>query len=235
MKVNDLGLKLIKNFEGCSYKAYLLKGERYYTIGYGHSFDNSITKDTVWNQKQCDDALRKDLARFEAYVTKYACSKFKLNENQFSALVSYTYNRGVGGLQQLLRNSTSIQQLSNNIVVYWGSAVKYKAGLVRRRKAEKVLFDTPVTGVANKAVNSNKDLEQAVSKIIKSGVAINYNQWKREDLINLAYVPALLNKLGGIEQLVSKGIISDKVIWSNNKYTKGNVVSLLLKYANTIK
>ena len=232
MKINGLGLGLIKNFEGCSYKAYLLKGERYYTIGYGHSFDNSITKDTVWNQKQCDDALRKDLARFEAYVTKYACSKFELNENQFSALVSYTYNRGLGGLQQLLRNSTSIQQLSDNIVVYWGSAEKYKNGLIRRRKVEKMLFDTPV---ANKAINSNKDLEQAVSKIIKSGIAINYNQWKREDLINLAYVPALLNKLGGIEQLVSKGVISNKAIWSNNKYTKSNVVSLLLKYAKTIK
>lgn len=233
MKINGLGLGLIKNFEGCSYKAYRLKGERYYTIGYGHSFDDSITKDTVWNQKQCDDALRKDLARFEGYVTKYACSKFELNENQFSALVSYTYNRGVGGLQQLLRNSTSIQQLSDNIVVYWGSAVKYKNGLIRRRKVEKMLFDTPVTGVIDKVIN--KDLEQAVSKIIKSGVAINYNQWKREDLINLAYVPALLNKLGGIEQLVSKGVISNKAIWSNNKYTKSNVVSLLLKYAKTIK
>lgn len=232
MKINGLGLGLIKNFEGCSYKAYRLKGERYYTIGYGHSFDDSITKDTVWNQKQCDDALRKDLARFEGYVTKYACSKFELNENQFSALVSYTYNRGVGGLQQLLRNSTSIQQLSDNIVVYWGSATKYKNGLIRRRKVEKMLFDTPV---ANKAINSNKNLEQAVSKIIKSGIAINYNQWKREDLINLAYVPALLNKLGGIEQLVSKGVISNKAIWSNNKYTKSNVVSLLLKYAKTIK
>lgn len=233
MKVNDLGLQLIKNFEGCSYKAYLLKGERYYTIGYGHSFDNSITKDTVWNQKQCDDALRKDLARFEAYVTKYACSKFELNENQFSALVSYTYNRGLGGLQQLLRNSTSIQQLSNNIVVYWGSAEKYKNGLIRRRKVEKVLFDTPVVHAANKPIN--KVLEQAVSKIIKSGIAINYDQWKREDLINLAHVPALLNKLGGIEQLVSKGVISNKAIWSNNKYTKNNVISLLLKYAKTIK
>ena len=97
-----------------------------------------------------------------------------------------------------------------------------------------MLFDTPV---ANKVINKaiNKDLEQAVSKIIKSGIAINYNQWKREDLINLAYVPALLNKLGGIEQLVSKGVISNKAIWSNNKYTKSNVVSLLLKYAKTIK
>ena len=233
MKINGLGLGLIKNFEGCSYKAYRLKGERYYTIGYGHSFDDSITKDTVWNQKQCDDALRKDLARFEGYVTKYACRKFELNENQFSALVSYTYNRGVGGLQQLLRNSSSIQQLSDNIVVYWGSAEKYKNGLIRRRKVEKMLFDTPVANVINKAIN--KDLEQAVSKIIKSGIAINYNQWKREDLINLAYVPALLNKLGGIEQLVSKGVISNKAIWSNNKYTKSNVVSLLLKYAKTIK
>lgn len=234
MQTNDLGLKLIKNFEGCSYKAYLLKGEKYYTIGYGHSFDPAIKANTVWTQAQCDAALKKDLIKFEVYVTQYACKKFNLNENQFAALVSYTYNRGLGGLQQLLKNSATIQQLSNNIVIYWGSAIRYKDGLVRRRKAEQVLFNTPVVCSDNKAINSNAELSQAVSKIIKSGVAINYNQWKREDLINLVYVPSLLNKFGGIDQLVSKGIISDKSLWKNQKYTKDNVISLLIKYANKL-
>ena len=138
---NKLGLDLIKSFEGLKLKAYKLAGESYYTIGYGHSFDKSITADTVWTDDQADDALKKDLKRFEDYVTKYAKQYgLKFNDNQFSALVSYCYNRGPGGLNQLLSHSKNVADVANNIVIYWGSAAKYKVGLIRRRKEERELF-----------------------------------------------------------------------------------------------
>lgn len=142
---NTDGLNLIKSFEGFRGKAYKLAGESYYTIGYGHSFDNSITASTVWTEAQALEALKKDLAKFEAYVVKYA-QKYKMtfNDNQFAALVSYCYNRGPGGLDELLKYSKTVAEVANNIVVYWGSAERYKDGLVRRRKAEKVLFLKPV-------------------------------------------------------------------------------------------
>lgn len=150
MKTNDAGIELIKRYESCLLKAYKLKGEKYYTIGYGHSFDSSVNANTVWTQKQCDAQLRKDLEKFEKYVNNIALCKFpKLNENQFSALVSYTYNRGPGGLKELIDNSDSIEELSKNIVKYWGSATRYKTGLVNRRKAEKALFDS-----TNKAITA---------------------------------------------------------------------------------
>ena len=144
MVTNELGLKLIKSFEGCHLTAYKLSGERYYTIGYGHSFDNNIKAGTTWTQAQADNALRQDLKTFENYVTNIACSKFKLNENQFSALVSYCYNRGPGGLRQLISNSPTIQDVAKNITIFWGSAITYYNGLMRRRKAEQELFNTPV-------------------------------------------------------------------------------------------
>lgn len=141
MKINKLGLDLIKQFEGCSLKAYKLEGEKYYTIGYGHSFDQNITAQTVWTQKQAEDMLIKDLQEYCKYVDTMALTKFKtLNENQCNALMSYCYNRGQGGLRELLNHSKTIDELGNNIVVYWGSAVRYKNGLVRRRQAEKQLF-----------------------------------------------------------------------------------------------
>lgn len=145
MKINNAGIALIKQFEGCSLKAYKLQGEQYYTIGYGHSFDNNITAKTVWTQKQVDEALINDLQKYCKYVDEIALIKFKnLNSNQCNALMSYCYNRGQGGLHELVNNSNTIEALGHNIVVYWGSAVRYKDGLVRRRQKEQSLFFKPI-------------------------------------------------------------------------------------------
>lgn len=143
MTTGDKGLALIKQFEGCCLKAYKLPGERYYTIGYGHSFDSSITAGTVWTRAQAEAQLKKDLAKFEAYVA--ADVPHKLNQYQFDALVSYCYNRGRGGLRQLVGACSRLADYPDNIVKYWGSATRYQAGLVRRRKAERELFLMPCT------------------------------------------------------------------------------------------
>ena len=135
------GLALIKQFEGCCLKAYKLPGERYYTIGYGHSFDSTITAGTVWTKGQAEAQLKKDLEKFEGYVA--ADVPHKLNQHQFDALVSYCYNRGRGGLRQLVGACSCLDDYPDNIVKYWGSATRYQAGLVRRRKAERELFLTP--------------------------------------------------------------------------------------------
>lgn len=141
MTTGDKGLALIKQFEGCCLKAYKLPGERYYTIGYGHSFDSAITAGTVWTRAQAEAQLKKDLEKFERYVA--ADVPHKLNQNQFDALVSYCYNRGRGGLRQLAGACSCLADYPDNIVKYWGSATRYQAGLVRRRKAERELFLTP--------------------------------------------------------------------------------------------
>lgn len=87
-----------------------------------------------------------------------------------------------------------------------------------------------------KAAMSTEDAElsNAVSKIILSGININFNAWKRIDLINLKNVSGLISKLGGINYLVDKKIISDAKIWDNGTYTVQNVRSLLIKYASKI-
>lgn len=141
MKINNEGIALIKQFEGCSLKAYKLEGEQYYTIGYGHSFDSNIKATTVWTQKQADETLVNDLQKYCKHVDEIALKKFKnLNSNQCNALMSYCYNRGQGGLRELVANSKTIEELGHNLVVYWGSAMRYKNGLVRRRQEEEKLF-----------------------------------------------------------------------------------------------
>ena len=78
-------------------------------------------------------------------------------------------------------------------------------------------------------------LFNALSIIIKSGISLNTNQWKRMDLMNLKNVPSLLSRLGGIEKLVEEGVITQKDIWEQGSYNKNHVRSLLIKYAMTKK
>ena len=127
MTTGEKGLTLIKKWEGCTLKAYKLTGEKYYTIGYGHSFDTSITAGTVWTKQQAEAALKKDLQK-----------------HQFDALVSYCYNRGRGGLRQLVAACKTLADYPAKMVELWGSATRYKTGLINRRKAEAALFVEPV-------------------------------------------------------------------------------------------
>ena len=83
--------------------------------------------------------------------------------------------------------------------------------------------------------STDKELAEAVSKIIKSGIALTFNKWKRKDLIKLEDVPALLTKLGGLDSLIARKVISSEDIWRKGSYTKDNVRSLLIKYSREIE
>ena len=156
MRTSQNGINFIKKHEGVRYKAYKLKGEQYFTIGVGHSYDKSITANTVWTDAQVEAALRVDLMKFEKYVEQYA--KIPLNQNRFDALVSYTFNRGKGGIMELSKNSHTVQEYADNMVKYWGKAERYKDALIKRRKAERELFlsgneyPTLKRGMSGKAV-----------------------------------------------------------------------------------
>ena len=156
MTTNDNGIKLITSFEGLRLKAYKLTGENYYTVGYGHSYDSNITASTVITKEQALSYLKSDLAKFENYVNKYV-TNITLNQNQFDSLVSYTYNRGIGGLKQLVSNSNTVEEYANNIVIYWGSAITYKTSLIARRKKEKELFITPVAVTYTEGFKKSSD------------------------------------------------------------------------------
>lgn len=100
-----------------------------------------------------------------------------------------------------------------------------------------------------KVVKEDVELSTSVSNIIKNGIQLTYNSWKRLDLINLNNVPALVCKLAkikingtvsieqykqAIDKLVKDGIITQRFIWDNKRYTVNNVRSLLIKYASKL-
>lgn len=152
MKINKEGLELIKSFEGCRLVAYddlqpnktitnisQVKGTL--TIGYGHTV--GVTVGMVINQTQADNMLKSDLSKYEKYVDQYV--NIPLNENQFSALVSFCYNCGAGNLKTLVKNRDA-SQIADAILLYNKASGKVLNGLTRRRKAERELF---LKGISN--------------------------------------------------------------------------------------
>ena len=73
------------------------------------------------------------------------------------------------------------------------------------------------------------DLENALKVLSDKGIKLSLDNWKSIDVIELKNVDALLSRLGGIDSLVKKGIISDADLWKSGKYTKNNVRALIIK------
>ena len=137
--VDQKGIDLIKQFEGCRLKAYQLAGESNYTIGYGHSGADVLPNMTI-SQARAEELLKIDLVRFENYVKRYV-TDIVLTQNRLNALTSYTYNRGPGKLKnELAANCHTVEEYAEGIVKYWGSAQRYKEALIKRRMKERELF-----------------------------------------------------------------------------------------------
>jgi GH24 family phage-related lysozyme (muramidase) len=179
MTMGTKGLELLKSFESCSLKAYKLSNESNYTIGWGHS-DSSIKANDKITQAKADAYLKEDLKYFENLVNNNTKG---LNQNQFDALVDYTYNRGIKGLKQLLENSKTNSDISDNILVYWGSNTAYKTGLMRRRKAEKALFDTATSSKSKSSSSKNPYTAPGDNITLKVGtVSSTYVKWLQYEL-----------------------------------------------------
>ena len=183
MKISTTGLNLIKSYEGCRLTAYkAVSTEKYYTIGYGH-YGADVKKSMKITQAQADAYLVADLEKFEDKVNKYQ-AKYNFNQNQFDALVSFAYN--VGSIDQLTANGTrTIAQISAKIPEYCKSGGKVLSGLVKRRAAEKRLFNTAVANskpvVAQPTIKNGskgaqaKYLQLDLNYCINAGLAIDGN------------------------------------------------------------
>ena len=147
-QINQTGLNLVKEFEGLRLKAYQDPGGTW-TIGYGHT-GSDVSPGNAISESQAEALLRQDLKAAEAAVRKSV--RVPLTANQFSALVSFTYNLGSGALA----SSTLLDRLNQQD--YQGAAAEFSkwvyakreklSGLVRRREDEKQLFLTPVNSIA---------------------------------------------------------------------------------------
>lgn len=171
MKTSLTGIDLIKRFEGCRLSAYKpVPTEQFYTIGYGH-YGADVAPNMTITQAAADALLVKDLERFEYQVNDTGLS---LNQNQFDALVSFTYNCGGRNLLQLVKNR-SLDQIADALLLYNKAGGKVLDGLTRRRKAERELF---MTGMEERKTGNPYDEPIAAIKRGQKGNGVRWLQYQ---------------------------------------------------------
>ena len=149
MKISEKGLAMIESFEGCLLKASN-KLDGVWTIGYGQTgryYGKKVRKGMTTTKALAHAWLRDhSIKTYEDAVS--AAVKVPLNQNQFDALVSFTYNVGIGALKQStalrLLNQGDYTGAADALTMWTKCNGKVLAGLVRRRKEERALFLTPV-------------------------------------------------------------------------------------------
>ncbi|MFH1058872.1 MAG: lysozyme [Pseudomonadota bacterium] len=139
--LNQAGVDLVKRSEGFSPKTYTCPAG-HPTIGFGHRIRAGEVFEEPLSQAQAEDLLRADLAEAAGAVQRLVTAP--LSDDQFAALVDFTFNLGAGNLQK----STLLKKL--NAGDYAGAGAEFGRwvksggqtlpGLVTRRAAEAALF-----------------------------------------------------------------------------------------------
>lgn len=147
MVTSDEGIALIKAFEGFQAHPYRDTGGLW-TVGYGHkvvSGDGVVINDYI-TPVQGTSLLRHDVAVAEIVVNKLV--KVPLNQNQFDALVSFTYNLGGGNLLKstLLKvlNAGDYDRAASEFLKWDYVAGAPNEAIANRRRKESTLFSTGV-------------------------------------------------------------------------------------------
>jgi lysozyme len=156
MKVSDKAIAMIQHHEGVRQKPYQCPA-RLWTIGVGHvmypeqgklkiedrnSFQTRFEDMRTYTMEEVNAILRTDLDRFERGVERFC--PVALTQGMFDALVSFSFNVGLGTLQRstlrqkLLRSDK--EGAAEELMKYCMAGGKVLKGLLIRRNDEKALF-----------------------------------------------------------------------------------------------
>ncbi len=155
MLMNPHGIQLLKQWEGFELKVYK-DSAGLPTIGVGHLLTKAelssgkilIKGVTVkyasgLTDQQVEDLLSQDIRPVEEVVNKNV--KVELNQNQFNALVSFTFNVGNGAFIQStllkLLNQGKHNEVPDQLRRWVRSGGQIVTGLVNRRENEVKLWN----------------------------------------------------------------------------------------------
>ena len=133
--MGNLGLALLKEFEGCELTAYTCPAG-VLTIGYGSTGPHVKPGMTI-SEAEAETLLKQDLTRFEKGISEQI--NIPLDQCEFDALVSWAFNCGLGATgDSTLRRRLNAGETKSTVFAEelprWTSGGM--AGLVRRRDAE---------------------------------------------------------------------------------------------------
>lgn len=150
-KCNAAGRALMEGFERLELKVYP-DSNGIPTQGYGHTGPDVTFDNPPITEEQADTWFEEDIAEAEQAVDAHAPQN--LTSNQFSALVSFTFNVGVHNFEGSGVLKTAIKGDLPHVpghLILWNKDAKgvTLSGLTRRRSAEIVLWNTPDNGETN--------------------------------------------------------------------------------------
>jgi len=156
MNVSDKAIKMIIHHEGLRLKPYRCPA-KLWTIGVGHvlypdqgkmainerdGYQLRPEDNRVFTQEEVNNILKADLKRFEQGVDKYITTQ--LTQGMFDALVSFSFNVGLGTLQRstlrMKLNRGDKEGASEELLKYCMAGGKILKGLQNRRIDEKAMF-----------------------------------------------------------------------------------------------
>lgn len=144
-RINDAGLAIIKEFEGLSLTPYL-DAVGIPTIGYGHNGGVSMETPPI-TREEAEELLRRDVQAAERAVSNAVF--VSLNEHQYSACVSLCFNIGAKAFRDStlarLVNQGNLLAAASQFPRWRWAGGRILPGLVRRRAAERALFEKPVS------------------------------------------------------------------------------------------
>lgn len=161
LKTSENAIKLIKEFEG--FQATPKSDYSQWSVGYGSAcekddYPNGIT------EEEADKLLRTEIAKLEVTINKFADKNgLTLKQNQFDALISFTYNVGSnwvndseGAFRQAVVSGATGSDFLYGIVRWCVAGVgdnkAVQRSLVDRRLAEANLY---LNGVYSRGVPAN--------------------------------------------------------------------------------
>ena len=147
MKVSKKCLDMLSHHEGVRVKPYKCPAGLW-TIGVGHLIGDGKSLPPEWNRtftlKDVYELLATDVAKFERGVERLL-PNVKLSQNEFDALVSFSFNLGLGTFQrstirQALLRGDKVAAIES-LLKYNKAGGKILKGLDTRRKDEAALFN----------------------------------------------------------------------------------------------
>lgn len=189
MHISKNGLDLIKKYEGLYLNAYKCPAG-VLTIGYGTTnADKEITLFTINNKtkitkEKAEELLKKSIEKkYEPLVNKFN-NKYKFNQNEFDALVSFCYN--IGSINQLTRNGKRTkQEIADAMLKYNHAAGKVLNGLTRRRKEERALFLKKVTTSNKNESTDDKKNTTYRYEVISAGLNVREGAGTKYHIIDI--------------------------------------------------
>lgn len=139
MKTSAAGIDLIRHFEGFSPTAYKCPAG-VWTLGYG--FTDGVKDGDTITLEEAESRLTRELVIYEQAVNSLIT--WQMTQNQFDALVSFTFNVGEGNLKRSTlrkRVNSGEHDLVHGEFMKWVYAGGQRMeGLARRRAAEADMF-----------------------------------------------------------------------------------------------